>query len=259
MEKVTLTNHSFEKMDIQESKELEIYVEKNAEASLYIATSAKVDLKCSIALEENAHLKALFWNECEGLNSECVIMAKKDAKMELNLGEVNSGEVQSTQKIYLQGEGSELQLRSALAVSEKKHFEIECVHEAPYTQSNMENYAVVYEKGNFKMNDTGKILKDAYGSNSHQSSRALVLSEDQTCEITPILLIDENDVQASHATTIGQIDENQLYYLQTRGLTKKQALGLITVGYLMPIASVLDDETLKEELTSKIEKKVGLS
>ena len=259
MEKVTLTNHSFEKMDIQESKELEIYVEKNAEASLYIATSAKVDLKCSITLEENAHLKALLWNECEGLNSECVIMAKKDAKMELNLGEVNSGEVQSTQKIYLQGEGSELQLRSALAVSEKKHFEIECVHEAPYTQSNMENYAVVYEKGNFKMNDTGKILKDAYGSNSHQSSRALVLSEDQTCEITPILLIDENDVQASHATTIGQIDENQLYYLQTRGLTKKQALGLITVGYLMPIASVLDDETLKEELTSKIEKKVGLS
>lgn len=259
MEKVTLTNHSFEKMDIQESKELEIYVEKNAEASLYIATSAKVDLKCSITLEENAHLKALFWNECEGLNSECVIMAKKDAKMELNLGEVNSGEVQSTQKIYLQGEGSELQLRSALAVSEKKHFEIECVHEAPYTQSNMENYAVVYEKGNFKMNDTGRILKDAYGSNSHQSSRALVLSEDQTCEITPILLIDENDVQASHATTIGQIDENQLYYLQTRGLTKKQALGLITVGYLMPIASVLDDETLKEELISKIEKKVGLS
>ena len=259
MEKVTLTNHSFEKMDIQESKELEIYVEKNAEASLYIATSAKVDLKCSITLEENAHLKALFWNECESLNSECVIMAKKDAKMELNLGEVNSGEVQSTQKIYLQGEGSELQLRSALAVSEKKHFEIECVHEAPYTQSNMENYAVVYEKGNFKMNDTGRILKDAYGSNSHQSSRALVLSEDQTCEITPILLIDENDVQASHATTIGQIDENQLYYLQTRGLTKKQALGLITVGYLMPIASVLDDETLKEELTSKIEKKAGLS
>ena len=259
MEKVTLANHSFEKMDIQESKELEIYVEKNAEASLYIATSAKVDLKCSITLEENAHLKALFWNECENLNSECVIMAKKDAKMELNLGEVNSGEVQSTQKIYLQGEGSELQLRSALAVSEKKHFEIECVHEAPYTQSNMENYAVVYEKGNLKMNDTGRILKDAYGSNSHQSSRALVLSEDQTCEITPILLIDENDVQASHATTIGQIDENQLYYLQTRGLTKKQALGLITVGYLMPIASVLDDEILKEELTSKIEKKVGLS
>jgi Fe-S cluster assembly protein SufD len=259
MEKVTLTNHSFEKIYAHESKELEIYVEKNAEASLYIATSSRIDLKCTVTLEENAHLKALFWNECEALNSECVVIAKKDAKMELNLGEINSGEVQSVQKIYLQGEGSVLQLRSAVAVSDKKHFEIECVHEAPYTESNMENYAVVYEKGNFKMNDTGKIVKNAYGSNSHQSSRALVLSEDQVCEITPILLIDENDVQASHATTIGQIDENQLYYLQTRGLTKTQALGLITVGYLMPIASVLDDEALKEELTSKIEKKVGLS
>ena len=73
------------------------------------------------------------------------------------------------------------------------------------------------------------------------------------------LLIDENDVQASHATTMGQIDENQLYYLQTRGLTKTQALGLITIGYLLPIASSLDDETLQEELSAKVEKKVGLA
>ena len=109
------------------------------------------------------------------------------------------------------------------------------------------------------MVDTGKIIAGAYGSNSHQTSRALVLDKKQKCDITPVLLIDENDVQASHATTMGQIDDNQLYYLQTRGLTKTQALGLITVGYLMPIASSLSNEEITNELTNKIEKKVGLA
>ena len=259
MERIKLDNGSFEKINISGSKELEIHVTKEASSSLYLYMSDEVNLKCRIFLEEDAHLKVLFWNESTYLNHIGEVYCAKNAHMEMNLGEMSQGEVNSVQKIYLQQEGSSLQLRSAATVSEKKHFDIECVHEAPHTESNMENYAVIYEKSDFKMVDTGKIHKGAFGSNSHQSSRALILSEDQKCEITPVLLIDENDVQASHATTMGQIDENQLYYLQTRGLNKTQALGLITVGYLMPIASVLENEELNKELTAKIEKKVGLS
>ena len=201
----------------------------------------------------------LSWNESEEFNVDCVVSCAKDAHVTLNFGELSEGTVNANYKIYLEEEGSSLNLRSATTVETSKHFDIECKHLAPHTESNMENYAVVYEKADYKMVDTGTIVKGAYGSSSHQASRALVLSPNQKCEITPVLLIDENDVQASHATTMGQIDENQLYYLQTRGLTKTQALGLITVGYLMPIASSLKNEELENELTQKIEKKVGLA
>ena len=86
----------------------------------------------------------------------------------------------------------------------------------------------------------------------------MTLSEEQSSEVIPLLLIDENEVKASHATTVGQPDENQLYYLQTRGLTRTQALGLLTIGYMMPITTVLDDEAQRAELKNEIEMKVGL-
>ena len=84
------------------------------------------------------------------------------------------------------------------------------------------------------------------------------MSEKHNSEVLPVLLIDENEVKASHATTLGQPDENQLYYLQTRGLSRSQALGLLTLGYLLPISELFDNEEIKEKLKNEIEKKVGL-
>lgn len=84
------------------------------------------------------------------------------------------------------------------------------------------------------------------------------MSEQHDSEVVPVLLIDENDVKASHATTLGQPDENQLYYLQTRGLSRKQALGLLTVGYIMPITELFEQEAIRNALKDEIEMKVGL-
>ena len=72
----------------------------------------------------------------------------------------------------------------------------------------------------------------------------------------PQLLIDENDVEASHATSVGSVDENQLFYMQTRGLTKNEVLSLIAVGYLSFITDVIDDEELKNSIIDHIENKV---
>ena len=122
----------------------------------------------------------------------------------------------------------------------------------------MENYAVVEEGGQYRMEATGKIIQGARESNSHQKTRVLTMSERHSSEVVPVLLIDENDVKASHATTLGQPDENQLYYLQTRGLSRRQALGLLTVGYIMPITELFDQEEVRTALKDEIEMKVGL-
>ncbi|MGN1344970.1 MAG: SufD family Fe-S cluster assembly protein, partial [Traorella sp.] len=237
MEKMVLKDGSLEKITIADSKEIMIQVKKNTSCSLYILLKQNVDVTCKINIEEDGHADVLFWNESDSCKFYFESHLQQDASLNLNLGELYDGETNNISKIYLDGEGAKLNLRSASCVASKKYFDIECIHAASHSESQMENYAIIYENADYKMIDTGTIKKGAYGSNSHQATRALVLSDSQKCSITPVLLIDENDVQASHATTMGQIDENQLYYLQTRGLTKTQALGLITVGYLMPIAS----------------------
>ena len=127
----------------------------------------------------------------------------------------------------------------------------------PYTYGNIENYSVVLDGGNYKMDATGLIKKGAYKSESHQTSRALTFDENQVSTIIPNLIIDENDVMASHATTVGRIDDNHLVYLQSRGLTLEEVMILISTGYLLPIADFIDNEKLRMDLIQKIESMVS--
>ena len=71
------------------------------------------------------------------------------------------------------------------------------------------------------------------------------------------MLIDENDVEASHAATVGQMDEMQLYYMQSRGLSEMESMALLMSGYLMPIARAINDEKLKDHVIELINSKVS--
>jgi Fe-S cluster assembly protein SufD len=75
--------------------------------------------------------------------------------------------------------------------------------------------------------------------------------------VLPKLFIDNNDVQAGHAQSIGQVDAEQLYYLQTRGLNRDEATKLIVYGYLYPVAEVIADEKLRELFLDEIREKVN--
>ncbi|NLC04945.1 MAG: SufD family Fe-S cluster assembly protein, partial [Erysipelothrix sp.] len=66
----------------------------------------------------------------------------------------------------------------------------------------------------------------------------------------------ENDVEASHAASVGQPDPEAIYYLQSRGLTLEKTMEMITLGYLMPIVNVIENESIREELTETIHAKV---
>lgn len=235
-----------------------ICVKKGVEASFYVLAQNDVDATLTMDIEDDAKVTMLCWNESSAMKLNSVINVGRNAVVRATYGEMSDGDVESKIVYALKGEGSDVEIKSASVVKNKKVFDIQCIHEAPHTTGIMENYAVVHENGNYEMVDTGKIVEGAYGSQSHQTTRVLTLNNNQQSHVTPLLLIDENDVQASHATTMGQPDENQLYYLETRGLTRMQALGLITIGYLMPVARGLNNPVLEEELSKKIEAKAGL-
>ena len=259
MKKLVLADAAYERIKIQEDCDFEIVVEKKAAAQLYIEIQNKVHVSIKITVSDTSKLSCLVWNESEQVEIKLHADVKQDATLRFALGELSGAQLKGDFHMNLVAQGASVEWRSGSAISNDQHYDIICEHQVPHTHSIMENYAVVYENGNYHMTDTGIIVKGAYGSESHQTSRALILSENMKCQIEPVLLIDENDVKASHAMTMGQIDENQLYYLQTRGLTEKAAFGLITIGYFMPLASFLDDSVLEAQLINKIEQKVGLT
>jgi Fe-S cluster assembly protein SufD len=105
-------------------------------------------------------------------------------------------------------------------------------------------------------NGIGKIEHGASKSNAQQTSRVLMLSEKARGDANPILLIDENDVMAGHAASVGKVDPTQLYYLMSRGIPKKEAERLVIHGFLAPVVSELPIDEVKKMLVDVIERKV---
>jgi Fe-S cluster assembly protein SufD len=101
-----------------------------------------------------------------------------------------------------------------------------------------------------------KIEKGMKNANAFQTLKGIITSDESIVEVNPILLIDEYDVKAGHGATIGKIEEDQLYYLQSRGLTRKEAEKLIINGFLQPIIDEIDDEPLRDRFVHLVNSRI---
>lgn len=99
-----------------------------------------------------------------------------------------------------------------------------------------------------------KIEKKAQKTNSYLANHILKLSGKTLANSIPSLKIDANDVKAGHAATIGQIDEEQIFYLMARGLPKEEAEKLIVEGFFEPVIEKINLEGLKEKIRGLIKK-----
>lgn len=237
--------------------QLHIEVDKRRNAQVFLSyTGENMELDVEINVQEGSSLQLLFWNRLHGsLHMNQQVHLGKDAQAHIGIGDLQTGSSDYDINVPLHHSGSNVKLSSA-CLANRKHFEATMHHQVPYTQGTMEHFAIVADQGDYFMKASGVIDSGAQESVSHQATRVLTMSEKQKSEVVPLLLIDENDVKASHATTLGQPDENQLYYLQTRGLSRKQALGLLTIGYILPICEVIQNEECKKVLQAEIEEKV---
>ena len=77
-----------------------------------------------------------------------------------------------------------------------------------------------------------------------------MLSPKARGDANPILLIDEDDVKAGHAASVGQVNPEQVHYLMSRGITKAEAERLIIYGFLAPVVSEIPIEAVREQLQS---------
>jgi len=128
-------------------------------------------------------------------------------------------------------------------------------HNAKFTEGYIENYGVSNDDSVLVFEGVGKICKGMSKSIARQSNKGIVLGATARLDANPLLLIDEYDVVASHGAAIGKIDDEQLYYLMSRGLTLKNAERLIISGFLSPVLKKLTTDILKEEFVLSVENK----
>ena len=248
----------YSEYEIDSDRDLEITFRAFGKCDAFIRIVKAGSLRIRTYAAQTSHVSYLFWNVADStITADESHEVMGDAQVTVAYGECNGSETHRKTYVALREQGAEALVSSASLVSCRKDYQMNVVNFAPHTYGDMKNYAVVLGSGNLLIDAVGKIVRGAYGSESHQTSRALSFEEGQKAEILPELLIDENDVQASHAMSIGTVDEDQLYYLMSRGLSTQQCISLISTGYLLPIAETLDNEELKAKLKEEMERKIG--
>ena len=132
-------------------------------------------------------------------------------------------------------------------------------HNAPNTKSYLNFRVVLKDKSRSAYTGNLKIAHEAVKSDARQENRNLLLSPDAKAESIPELEILTNDVtRCNHGVTVGQIDKDQVFYLMSRGLSQKEAEQVIIEGFVEPTISRIPEESLREDIMSKIKSKLGV-
>ncbi|KKO53705.1 Fe-S cluster assembly protein SufD [Paenibacillus sp. DMB20] len=186
-------------------------------------------------------------------------VVENDGSIEWIVGEMNDGDTASDTMSVLQGNGS-LSDAKVIAVgsgSQKVNYTTQARHFGKSSASQMITRAVMREEAQAIINGITKIEKGATKADGQQTERVLMLSPKARGDANPILLIDEDDVTAGHAASVGQVNQEQIYYLMSRGISKTTAESLIIYGFLAPVVSEIPLEGLRDRLQGLVERKLG--
>tara|TARA_S200000501_G_scaffold356050_1_gene378360 strand:- start:385 stop:1638 length:1254 start_codon:yes stop_codon:yes gene_type:complete len=159
----------------------------------------------------------------------------------------------------LEGEKSECKLQSASFLNNNDHQEIKTRinHFYPNCKSfqKVKNVLNNESKGVYQ----GKIfVRDvAQKTDAYQLSKAILLSESCEFDSKPELEIYADDVKCSHGSTSGNLDKDSIYYLMTRGLSKKEAAKLLVNGFLNEIVDSIKSNSIKNFIKTKLEKQLS--
>ena len=126
-------------------------------------------------------------------------------------------------------------------------------HQAPHTQSDLQFRAALQDQSHLVYTGLIRIAESAQQTEAFQANHNLLLSQEARAETIPMLEILADDVQCKHGASVGPIDEEQTFYLQSRGLSREAAERLIVMGFIEPIVQQVPFEPLQERLRRELE------
>jgi Fe-S cluster assembly protein SufD len=132
-------------------------------------------------------------------------------------------------------------------------------HDAPHTTSDLLFKGAVQDAARSVYTGLIKVRKHARGTNAFQTNRNLTLSEGAWAESVPNLEIETNDVKCSHASTVGPIDAEHRFYLESRGIPTQIAERLIVLGFFDEVLTQLPVGPFVTELRRRVSAKLDLA
>ncbi len=191
------------------------------------------------------------------LSASDVTLEKKSRyeRLDLELGAlVSRNEIRAT---FLNGE-SFCGLKGIGLGAGAQHFDtqVTMAHAVPNASSSQTYRNLLAGKARGVFGGRVRVQKDAQKTDASQAHKTLLLSKEARADTQPQLEIDADDVKCSHGAAIGQLDEDSLFYLQSRGINRSQAEKILAAGFVEQLLGAIPDESLRFFLLKQIEEKL---
>ena len=171
-------------------------------------------------------------------------MAHEDATMEWVDGNMGSRITMKYPAVYMVGKGARAEILSVSFANTGQHQDTgaKVVHGAPHTTSSITAKSISRAGGRAGYRGLVKVRKGATGVKSNVVCDALILDDRSRSDTYPVMEVDEENVSVSHEATVSKISDEQLFYLQSRGIPEKQAMLMIVNGFIEPVVKELPME-----------------
>ncbi|MBI4214698.1 SufD family Fe-S cluster assembly protein [archaeon] len=180
----------------------------------------------------------------------------KGARLHWNSCSLGSAKTIGSREVLLAGRGAESRNVEVVfaRLNQQLSYDVKLNHIAGDTQSRLLVRSAVRDSARVFAGGLARIAPEAANSNSFVEEHALLLNHGARCEAIPSLEIENNSVRCSHSASVTNIDPEQVFYLQSRGISSEEARKQIALGFLSGALSAISDSRFKENAESQINK-----
>jgi Fe-S cluster assembly protein SufD len=172
---------------------------------------------------------------------------------------MGSSLIKAFQTVELDGQGSWARMSGLFFGDKRQHFDLDTQqnHNAPDTTSDLLYKGALKDRARSVWQGIIKAQPDSQRIDGFQANRNLLLSKSARADSIPGLEIEADDVRCTHASTIGKIDNQQVFYLMTRGITQHIAEQMVIEGFFAPVMERIPIEGVRTRIANRIIEKVG--
>ena len=234
-------------IDRYASPDLDGPVNVSTVVELFVAEGAELE-----------HVSIIDWGK--GVRHHAIIRASvgKDAKVRSVVVTLGGDVVRVEPTLRCVGQGADARALGLFFASDDQHFEHRVIsrHEAPNTYSNLLYKGAIKDTGHTIFFGNLVVPPGAPGTDAYQTNRNLVLNEGARADTIPFLEIETAEVKCSHAGAISRVDDEHLFYLESRGVPRDAAKQLIVEGFCQEVLDEVELTEIRDELNAAIERKV---
>ena len=214
-----------------------------------------------LRLEEGAQVE---FYTLQGMNTparflaETRITMQRDASLRLGTFTFGGQHVRNNIVVRMQGEGCTLEAGGLYLIDREQQCDnyIFVEHARPHCQSNELYKGILDDAARARFNGHVLVQDGAVKTEAYMTNRNILLTDKAHVETRPFLEIYNDDVKCSHGSTIGQLDEQALFYMQTRGISERTAVTMLSYAFCDEVIRLIGMADLREAVADMVKKRL---